>query len=55
MWRTAFNKMIIVPLQLKVKNSYNEINTLANNNRVMLIYSNDKELTETIKMYRNMG
>ena len=31
------NKMIIAPLQLKIKNSYNELNTFANNNRVMLI------------------
>ena len=37
------NKMMIVPLQLKVNNSYNEINTLANNNRVMFIYNDDKE------------
>ena len=29
--------MIIAPLQLKIKNSYNELNTFANNNRVMLI------------------
>ena len=27
------NKMMIVPLQLKMNNSYNEINTLTNNNR----------------------
>ena len=38
------NKMMIVPLQLKVNNSYNEINTLANNNRVMFFYNDDKEL-----------
>ena len=37
------NKMMIVPLQLKIKNSYNEINTFENNNRVMFIYSNYKE------------
>ena len=37
------NKMMIVPLQLKVNNSYNEINTLANNNRVMFIYNDDNE------------
>ena len=37
------NNMIIAPLQLKIKNSYNELNTFANNNRVMLIYNNDKE------------
>ena len=36
------NKMMIVPLQLKINNSYNEINTFENNNRVMLIYNDDK-------------
>ena len=35
--------MIIAPLQLKIKNFYNELNTFANNNRVMLIYNDDKE------------
>ena len=35
--------MMIVPLQLKINNSYNEINTFENNNRVMLIYNDDKE------------
>ena len=34
---------MIVPLQLKIKNFYNELNTFANNNRVMLIYNDDKE------------
>ena len=38
------NKMMIVPLQLKVKNFYNELNTLKNNNKVMFIYNDDKEL-----------
>ena len=37
------NKMIIAPLQLKINNVYNELNTSANNNRVMLIYNDDKE------------
>ena len=37
------NKMKIVPPQLKINNSYNEINILANNNRVMFIYNDDKE------------
>ena len=36
------NKMIIVQLQLKIKNFYNELNTFANNNRVMFIYNDDK-------------
>ena len=35
--------MIIAPLQLKMNNSYNELNTFANNNRVMLIYNDDKK------------
>ena len=35
--------MIIAPLQLKIKNFYNELNTFANNNRVMFIYKDDKE------------
>ena len=35
--------MMIVPLQLKINNSYNEINTFENNNRVVLIYNDDKE------------
>ena len=35
--------MMIVPLQLKINNSYDEINTPANNNRVMFIYNDDKE------------
>ena len=37
------NKMMILPLRLKINNSYNEINTFENNNRVMLIYNDDKE------------
>ena len=37
------NKMKFVPLQLKINNSYNEINTFENNNRVMLIYNDDKK------------
>ena len=38
------NKAMIVPLQLKIKNFYNELNTFANNNRAMFIYNDDKEL-----------
>ena len=34
--------MMIVPLQLKINNSYNEINAFKNN-KVMLIYYDDKE------------
>ena len=35
--------MEIVPLQLKTKNFYNELNTFGNNNRVMFINNDDKE------------
>ena len=35
--------MKFVPLQLKTKNFYNELNTFANNNRVMFIHNDDKE------------
>ena len=35
--------MMIVPLQLKINNSFDEVNTLANNNRVMFIYNDNKE------------
>ena len=37
------NKMIIVPLHLTINNSYNEINAFKKNNKVMLIYNDDKE------------
>ena len=37
------NKMMIVPLQLKINNSYNEINAFKKNNKVMLISNDDKE------------
>ena len=36
------NKKMIVPLQLKIKNFYNELNTLKNNNKVMFIYNDHK-------------
>ena len=35
--------MRIVPLQLKINNSYNEINAFKKNNKVMHIYNDDKE------------
>ena len=38
------NKMAIVPLQLKIKNFFGELHTYTNNNRVMPIHSDDKEL-----------
>ena len=37
------NKIIIAPLQLKIKNFYNELNTFLNNNRVVFIHNDDKE------------
>ena len=37
------NKIIIAPLQLKIKNFYNELNTFSNNNRVVFIHNDDKE------------
>ena len=36
--------MKFVPLQLKTKNFYNELNTFGNNNRVMFIHNDDKEV-----------
>ena len=42
------NKMMIVPLQLKINNSYNEINTLGNNNRVTFIYNVIKNFLENV-------
>ena len=38
------NKMKIVPLQLKIKNFFSELHTFVNNDRIMFIYSDDKEL-----------
>ena len=37
------NRMKVAPFQLKINNFYNELNTFANNNRVMFIYNDDKE------------
>ena len=37
------NRMTVAPLQLKINNFYNELNTFANNNRVMFIYNDDKD------------
>ena len=36
--------MAVVPLQLEIKNFFGELHTYANNNRVMPIHSEDKEL-----------
>ena len=38
------NKMKIVPSQLKIKNFFSELHTFINNDRIMFIYSDDKEL-----------
>ena len=38
------NEMTIVPLQLKIKTFFGELHTNTSNNRVMPIYSDDKEL-----------
>ena len=40
------NKTMIVPLQLKINNSYNEINAFKKNNKVMHIYNDDTECIE---------
>ena len=43
------NKMIIVPLQLKIKIFLGELHTFTNNNRVMFIYNDDQELFRKYK------
>ena len=45
--------MIIAPLQLKIKNFYNELNTFANNNRVMFIYNDDKKFFRKCREIQN--
>ena len=37
------NKMIIAPLQLKIKNFYNELYRFEDKNTVIFIYNDDKE------------
>ena len=37
------NKIMVVPLQLKINNSCNETNALKKKNKVMYIYNDDKE------------
>ena len=37
------SKMMIVPLQLKINNSYNKINAFKKNNKVIFIYNDDKQ------------
>ena len=36
------NKMMTVPLELKINNSYNKINAFKENNKVMFIYNDDQ-------------
>ena len=36
-------KMEIIPLQLKINNSYGELRTYTNNNKVMHIHNDDKK------------
>ena len=44
--------MMILLLQLKINNSYNEINLFKKNNKIMRIYNNDKEFfTKCIKIW----
>ena len=46
------NKIIIAPLQLKIKSFYDVLYTFANNNRVIFIYNDDKEFLENVVKYR---
>ena len=43
--------MTVAPLQLKINNSYNEINTFENNNRAMLIYMMIKNFLKNVEKY----
>ena len=42
--RYNLNRMKIAPLQLKIKNFSGKLSTFTNNDRVMFIYTNDKEV-----------
>ena len=46
--------MIIAPLQLKTNNFYNELNTFANNNRVMLIYDDTELFRKCIEIWNKI-
>ena len=37
------NRMMIVPLQIEINNSYSKINAFKKSNKVMFIYNDDKE------------
>ena len=43
----------VIPLQLRIENFYSRIHTYANNNRVMYIYSDDKELFKKCRQIWN--
>ena len=45
------NKMKAVPLQLKIKNVFGDLHIFTNNDKIMFIYSNDKELFKNIEKY----
>ena len=48
------NKMKIVPLQLKIKNFYfSELHMFTNNDTLMPVYSDDKELFRKCREIRN--
>ena len=43
--------MTVAPLQLKINNFYNELNTFANNNRLMSIYNVIENFLENVEKY----
>ena len=43
--------MKAVPLQLKIKNVFGDLHIFTNNDKIMFIYSNDKELFKNIEKY----
>ena len=43
--------MTMVPLQLQIKTFFGDLHTFANNNRVMLIHSDDKNFLENVEKY----
>ena len=47
------NKMTIAPLQLKIKNFYNELYRFSGNNRVIFIYNDDQEVFKKCREISN--
>ena len=45
------NRMKVAPFQLKINNFYNELNTFANNNRLMSIYNVIENFLENVEKY----